>query len=435
MFLRLQRSLVLTTVVLSVTAASPPLAFDWEPVGMDGVQTTCIEADNRHDRILVGTHEGFWILDLTTDQWTEFDDEGSIGRQVHAIQPVWHDSHRLLTGRENAFFKGYLELSRDGGASSDVVHMSQGGAFRDIEQVQSSFFSCNISDISPGELLRSVDGGETWVPVTGHGHTAMTAVAGGESGGIHIGVAGDDQVWYSDDLGATWQHAGAGLGTGLVHCLVDYNGAGDVVTLPFLAGTDAGLYRKVFLSAPVDWEPVLAGEAVRRVAVAWGPAPWPLGRVNRFAVVTMDGRVLMADGEGGNWLDETGNLPAPAVDVAFSEVTFDLYVATAGGGVHRFHPVVSTVDDLPATVGVAIAAAPNPFNPRTTLRLQVPRTGPARLTVHDLAGRRVAVLHQGPLTAGAHAVDWDAGGQASGIYLARLTTSAGTATVRLVLVR
>jgi glucose/arabinose dehydrogenase len=83
---------------------------------------------------------------------------------------------------------------------------------------------------------------------------------------------------------------------------------------------------------------------------------------------------------------------------------------------------------------------PNPFNPSTRIPFHVPSAGDVSLTVHDLAGRRVRTLVDGPLEAGEHAVTWDgrAASEADlpgGVYLARLTTVDGTSRRKLMLVR
>ena len=57
------------------------------------------------------------------------------------------------------------------------------------------------------------------------------------------------------------------------------------------------------------------------------------------------------------------------------------------------------------------------------------------LTVHDLAGRRVATLVDGEREAGRHAVDWRPRELASGTYLYRLQTADGVRTGRAALVR
>jgi hypothetical protein len=98
--------------------------------------------------------------------------------------------------------------------------------------------------------------------------------------------------------------------------------------------------------------------------------------------------------------------------------------------------------DAIVQVGAAVAAppgplparmdvAPNPFNPRTSIRFDLPHAVDVTLTVHDLQGRTVRVLASGHHLAGLHQVAWDglnnAGRAApSGTYLVRLATAAGT---------
>ena len=78
---------------------------------------------------------------------------------------------------------------------------------------------------------------------------------------------------------------------------------------------------------------------------------------------------------------------------------------------------------------------PNPFNPTTRLRFELPREGHARLSIHDVAGRHVATLLDGPLAAGPHELDWEADDLPTGIYFAKLSMEQGVRTQKLVLLR
>ncbi len=83
---------------------------------------------------------------------------------------------------------------------------------------------------------------------------------------------------------------------------------------------------------------------------------------------------------------------------------------------------------------------PNPFNPRTTIRFELPRPQQVRLAVYGLDGRLVSVLASGPFAAGRHEVAWggrDARGLAvaSGLYVGRLESGGAAQTVRMMLVR
>jgi hypothetical protein len=86
-------------------------------------------------------------------------------------------------------------------------------------------------------------------------------------------------------------------------------------------------------------------------------------------------------------------------------------------------------------------ASPNPFNPSTSIRYDLDRTGSVNLTVFDMAGRVVRRLVANEVgTPGRHEIEWngrdDAGRQAaSGTYFYRLEAGGHEETKRMVLVK
>jgi hypothetical protein len=79
-------------------------------------------------------------------------------------------------------------------------------------------------------------------------------------------------------------------------------------------------------------------------------------------------------------------------------------------------------------------AVPNPFHPRTTLRLDVRRAGRVAVRVHGPGGRLVRTLFVGSLPAGSRRIDWDGRDDAgravaSGVYLF-VASTAGDRVVR-----
>jgi hypothetical protein len=81
--------------------------------------------------------------------------------------------------------------------------------------------------------------------------------------------------------------------------------------------------------------------------------------------------------------------------------------------------------DLPTRVAL-YPNYPNPFNPSTTIRFELPAREDVRLTVFDVTGREVSRLVEGTLEAGSHEVQFQARALPSGVYLFRLTTPEGS---------
>ncbi len=89
---------------------------------------------------------------------------------------------------------------------------------------------------------------------------------------------------------------------------------------------------------------------------------------------------------------------------------------------------------------LAVTSFPNPFNPSTTIRLNLPRSADVSLRIYDLRGALVRTLVQGVMEAGVHDVVWDGrtdnGAQtASGVYFAETRTPGETTVTKLALVK
>ncbi len=95
----------------------------------------------------------------------------------------------------------------------------------------------------------------------------------------------------------------------------------------------------------------------------------------------------------------------------------------------------TAVGDAPPDAPRIAAIAPNPFNPATTIALVLPAPATVRLTVHDLAGRCVATLVDGPQPAGERRIAFRPRGLASGAYLLRLDAGQDVRTRKLVLLK
>jgi hypothetical protein len=80
-------------------------------------------------------------------------------------------------------------------------------------------------------------------------------------------------------------------------------------------------------------------------------------------------------------------------------------------------------------------AYPNPFNPVTTIGYVLPEAGNVLITVYDMQGRTVAELVNNWHVPGAYSINWNANGQASGIYFVKMTSGSFTSMQKVMFVK
>lgn len=94
----------------------------------------------------------------------------------------------------------------------------------------------------------------------------------------------------------------------------------------------------------------------------------------------------------------------------------------------------AAVASQPATFQIR-SVHPNPFNPITTLDLELSRESLLRVEVFNLLGQRVARVHDGPAPAGGIHLAIDGAGWASGVYFVRVQVDQQTETRKILLTR
>jgi hypothetical protein len=146
--------------------------------------------------------------------------------------------------------------------------------------------------------------------------------------------------------------------------------------------------------------------------------------------------------------------------------TYDNYIVINKQGIVRYHAadiwphgnryhlneIRGAVDSLvtptvdvepgPGASGFSLSAAPNPFRGAAQIAFAHGESSAllATVTVHDLAGRRIVTLHDGPVTAGVRRVSWsglDSRGEPMrpGVYLVRAAWPGRVLTCRIVSVQ
>lgn len=160
-----------------------------------------------------------------------------------------------------------------------------------------------------------------------------------------------------------------------------------------------------------------------------GGAMWPGGALVCTAADRQESPLIVGDGQQGAiiaWHDLRDDA-LTAGDIYAQRVLADGRLAGSPAPV-------------PERAAQWLTCVPNPFNPQTEIRFEIPAAGPVRLDLSDVAGRRVRTLVAGERAAGVHRVRWDGTdeqgqGVAAGLYCARLVTTWGVSTFNVVLVR
>jgi len=78
---------------------------------------------------------------------------------------------------------------------------------------------------------------------------------------------------------------------------------------------------------------------------------------------------------------------------------------------------------------------PNPFNPATTIRFNLPEQTYVSLKIYNSIGQEVSTLINRVVSSGTHEINFDASGLSSGIYFYQIQTQSFTSTKKMILMK
>jgi hypothetical protein len=351
-----------------------------------------------------------------------------------------------MAGNPPAEYHGAIYRSVDGGLSWQERLGIPAGMVTDFCQDMAGkvWAVCGLN----GEIWSSVDDGVSWTPEIAfmdgpHINSIMQA-----SGGRYFATLDRleyDSIIRSDD-GRSWFPVGG---------IEEVESAYDVVELggrlyAGVARFDGGrVYRSADLSgewwSPLPAFPAAAGAvAVRCLAVGLdgdilaGTSSSQAG--NTTHLFTLDPAELV-------WHEYGGTVDLADRITAILPVSGTVFIGTGSfnGNVYRCAGATATGvpgDDQTPDFAFRLGQNhPNPFNPSTTIRYELPRASTVELAIYNVAGRLVRVLVDGTeQAAGRHQVTWDgldgSGKRVpSGVYVYRLEAGGLREARRMVLIQ
>jgi len=75
---------------------------------------------------------------------------------------------------------------------------------------------------------------------------------------------------------------------------------------------------------------------------------------------------------------------------------------------------------------------PNPFNPSTTIKFNLPETEFVTIKIYSINGQEIETLIDGEIPAGQHEIHWTAKNLASGVYIYKMNAGSFTESKKMI---
>lgn len=269
----------------------------------------------------------------------------------------------------------------------------------------------------------SKDNGAGWEPVNNSLHYTIRALA---VSGNNLFAGTYWGAFLSTDNGTNWAHINSGMtDTTIISCFaIDDN--------YIYAGTDGqGIYLST--NNGNNWTAIDSGLISKTV--------------NTYSFAVYKKNIFIC-GQSGVYFSNNNGLSWKAINTGLTNTVVtslvimgtNLYAGTWGDSVwvRPINEIITGIRDqqfdLPSSFRLE-QNFPNPFNPITTIKYEVPKANFVSITVYNELGKVVATLVNENKSAGNYSTEFKAGSLASGIYFYRMKAGSFVETKKLVLLK
>ena len=309
---------------------------------------------------------------------------------------------------------GSIVKSTDGGETWITKEI---GTTNDLNCVK--FYNSNLGMCvgNAGTVLLSTDGGETWVSQNVGTAEALTSVSFTNSSKVWI-TGSNGTILNTTDLGTNWTY---------------YNGVteNDITSLSFLnentgwiGGENGTMFRYQNDVVPVELVSFTAHIKNNTVQLNWRTAT----EVNNYGF-KVERRINEAEWNIITFIEGHGNSNSPK-EYSYSDK--DLFVAGSrfqyrlkqidSDGSFEYSDIVEV--ELVPNQYELLQNYPNPFNPSTTIRFSLPKQTQVKINIYNMLGELVETLANGTYEVGYHKVTFNASSLPSGAYIYRIESDA-----------
>jgi hypothetical protein len=157
-----------------------------------------------------------------------------------------------------------------------------------------------------------------------------------------------------------------------------------------------------------------------------------------YAMPYEDRYIYCSSNQGVSWFQLGSGLENKNVSVLTRNATGSLYCGTLNHGIFKGLESLISVSPISSTIPRQYKLYnnyPNPFNPQTRIRFDVPEESFININIYNSVGQLVDVLVQQNYKPGQYEIEWNAENYASGIYFCNFRAKNYNQTNKLILIK
>jgi hypothetical protein len=230
-------------------------------------------------------------------------------------------------------------------------------------------------------------------------------------------------VFITSTGGANWNSITAGT-AGYIYCLASYNNA------VYAGSSSQGVYKTT--NDGLNWthlnSGLPAGRAVRGIFCE---------NEKIYAAIYSSGGIYFLPSTGSTWFSANAGLTQLT---CYNVILYNnyIYAGTTSGIFRRLRSEFISIKRIDSKIPGEYRLYnnyPNPFNPSSNIRYDLPKNGFVNLVVFDALGREVETLINEKQNAGTYEATFIASQYPSGVYFYRLTIDNFSGTKKMMLVK
>ncbi|HMT11673.1 MAG TPA: T9SS type A sorting domain-containing protein, partial [Ignavibacteria bacterium] len=159
-----------------------------------------------------------------------------------------------------------------------------------------------------------------------------------------------------------------------------------------------------------------------------------------FLYVIKDGgnTVQYSPNRGSNWYHVNSGLENTSTSCIVRNTGGELFCGTKHRGIYKANESLISVSHISANIPKEFKLFnnfPNPFNPSTMIKFDVPFESRVSVVIYDLTGKEIEKLTDQYYKPGQHQISWNGSEFSSGVYIVTLYSEQNTLSKKIVLLK